>query len=221
MFYQREATSNTEAQKLKVENEGLKQQLSDESQQRKQESSLKEGREAQAGATAEDEIRAENERLKQQLSDESQQRKQAESSLKEECEVKARVIAEEKTRAEKAEKSLEKERVQKADADRKVTELEKGVLLWGARTERWRTGRIQIYFILYGGEFIWDDNIARRMIRFCETNEDLVFNDSLFGRDPWQNVRKGGAILYRYDNTGEMRCLVRKQDESARFDPLP
>ncbi|MCJ1249394.1 hypothetical protein MMC30_006617 [Trapelia coarctata] len=100
-------------------------------------------------------------------------------------------------------------------------EAERSALAWGGRSSAYKTDRVQIHFICYGGEFIWDDSVARRLIQFAVEQRDFSWNDDIFGRDPRPGIQKSGGVIYRYDNTGEVRCLVRKQHEWAKFDPLP
>ena len=104
-------------------------------------------------------------------------------------------------------------------AEAKAT-LERAALAWGARRDAWRNDRVQIYFILYGGVMVWDDNVARRLLEKAEGQNTFEFTDELMGCDPWPGFFKSGSVLYRYHNTGEMRCLVGKQGQQVRFDPL-
>ena len=104
-------------------------------------------------------------------------------------------------------------------AEAKAT-LERAALAWGARQNSWRNDRVQIYFILYGGIMVWDDNVARRLLEKAESQNSFEFTDGLMGCDPWPGVFKSGSVNYRYHNTGEMRCLVGKQGQQVRFDPL-
>lgn len=104
-------------------------------------------------------------------------------------------------------------------AEAKAT-LERAALAWGNRRDSWRNDRVQIYFILYGGVIIWDDNVARRLLEKAEGQSTFEFDDGLMGGDPWPMCLKSGSVLYRHHNTGEMRCLVGKQGQQVRFDPL-
>ncbi|MCJ1317307.1 hypothetical protein MMC15_002630 [Xylographa vitiligo] len=93
-------------------------------------------------------------------------------------------------------------------------------LSWGNRSAAYREGRIEIHFIVYGGALIWDDNVARRLIGYARNNQEWTMTDEEMGRDPWYGTMKAGAVVYRYDNRGEMRCLSARQGDKARFDPL-
>lgn len=99
-------------------------------------------------------------------------------------------------------------------------DLDRAAVSWGGRSPTYRNDRVQIHFICYGGKLIWNENVARRLLSYAENQTDFEWNDPVFEDDPWPGFHKSGAILYRYNNTGEMRCLIRKQHEIARFDPL-
>ena len=88
------------------------------------------------------------------------------------------------------------------------------------RNNAYNNGRVQIHFMFYGGEAFWNDDLARRCIDFAQRQVEFDFNDQFFGRDPWPGTTKSGAILYRYDNTGDMRYIIRRQNEKAKFDWL-
>ncbi len=97
-------------------------------------------------------------------------------------------------------------------------DLDRAAVTWGGRSSAYRNDRVQIHFIEYGGKLIWNDNVARRLISYAETQVDFSWDDPVFDEDPWPGFNKSGSVVYRYNNTGEMRCLVRKQHENARFD---
>lgn len=169
-------------------------------------------------------LKAENARMKQQLSDESRQRdvnsNEELQKLIADNKYRKQQVSDTQTRAEKAESTLEIERAQKAEVDRKVVELENGALKW-ERNEKWRRGRVQIYHILYGGQSVLDDNVAQRMISYAERHETFTFTTNLFGCDPMPGRPKCGAVLYRFDDASIMRCLVGKENQSVRFNGIP
>ena len=101
-----------------------------------------------------------------------------------------------------------------------LTEANSKLLSWGRRQESWRRGRVEIFFIAYGGRLVWDDNVAQRFLGYAERGERFRFEDEQFGGDPWYGVRKSGSIIYRYDRKGEIRHLVGQQGEEHSFDAL-
>jgi hypothetical protein len=108
--------------------------------------------------------------------------------------------------------------VQKKDAELQES---KRRLLPFSRSAAWKRDRVEIFFITYGGRFIWDDRTASRFVDLAYYNQEFGFEDEVFGTDPWQGVNKSGEILYRFDGVGEMRCLVARQHDRVRFDKLP
>jgi len=108
--------------------------------------------------------------------------------------------------------------VQKKDAE--LQEIKRHLLPF-SRPAAWKRDRVEIFFILYGGRPITDDHAANRFVDLAYNNQEFEFNDDVFGTDPWPNFYKSGAILYRYDGVGEMRCLLARQHDRVRFDKLP
>ena len=108
--------------------------------------------------------------------------------------------------------------VQKKDAE--LQEVRRHLMPFN-RSSLWKRDRVEIFFILYGGRFIWDDNAANRFVDLAYSNQEFEFDDPISGQDPWPGYYKSGAILYRYDGVGEMRCLLARQHDKMRFDRLP
>ncbi|TAQ87233.1 hypothetical protein B7494_g4480 [Chlorociboria aeruginascens] len=97
-------------------------------------------------------------------------------------------------------------------------EFQRQLLTWGGRPAGYRRGRMEIHFIEYGGDLIWDEGVASRMLGFAERREPWEVNDPIFNRDPWPGVQKSCSILYRYDGQGEMKCLAGRQYQRVMFD---
>ena len=106
--------------------------------------------------------------------------------------------------------------------DAKKIKLARAALV-STKSSAWKTGRVQIHFIIYGYEYITDDSVARRLISYAENGVEFGWNNGLFYGRPEAGWHKGGAVLYRYNNAGEMKCLMPRQNscggnQTARFD---
>ena len=84
----------------------------------------------------------------------------------------------------------------------------------GNHSSAFMTDRAHIYFICYSGE-----NRLLVGSYISPGPEGLYKSDGILGRDPRPGVQKSGGVIYRY-NTGEIRCLVRKQLDWAKSDPI-
>ena len=104
-----------------------------------------------------------------------------------------------------AENSLQSCQVEKYSLNSQLNDARDSQLSWGRRPSAYREGRIEIHFIVYGGQVIWDDTVARRLIGYARNQQEWTMNDTEMGSDPWYGVRKAGAIVYRYDGRGEVR----------------
>ena len=100
-----------------------------------------------------------------------------------------------------------------------VSNLKRSALTF-PRNSNWKSERVQIYYMAYGGQFSWNDDLARNCIQHAENGWQFSFDNRFFGWDPIPGCHKMGAIVYRYHDSGEMKCLVKREGEAARFDPL-
>lgn len=67
---------------------------------------------------------------------------------------------------------------------------------WVMSRPAYKNDRVQIYFIYYGGKFIWNDDVARGLLFFAENESEFELNDRLFADDPWPGNPKIGLIIY-------------------------
>jgi hypothetical protein len=70
----------------------------------------------------------------------------------------------------------------------------------------------------YAGLFIDDGSVAGRALDYAYNKQSFVFWSNVLGYDPKPGVPKTGMIVYRYDDTGPLRCLVVNDYESKKFE---
>lgn len=82
----------------------------------------------------------------------------------------------------------------------------------------WKQGRIRIHLIVYGAQVIRDSAVAERLMGYATRGERWRVGGDTLGCDPWDGTQKSVAVMYRYDETGHMRCLVGKEYDEILFD---
>ncbi|KAK0515643.1 hypothetical protein JMJ35_001677 [Cladonia borealis] len=92
--------------------------------------------------------------------------------------------------------------------------------LWGNRSSSWRNDKVQFYHIIYHGQTITSDEVAKKFLD-CATAQTTITGwlPGQFGldRDPAPGVSNASYIFYRYNDTGPLRVLR----EGENWDPLP
>ena len=132
-----------------------------------------------------------------------------------------------KSRYIQAQLDLETANAKLSIASSERFKLERAALIL-PRNPGWKTDRVQIYFIIYGGEPITDDRVGRLLRTYAQDGVTFQCDDAVFRRDSSTGHHDSGAVLYRYNNSGEMECLMWRQNTfgghhaspEAKFDPL-
>ena len=95
--------------------------------------------------------------------------------------------------------------------------------LWGNRSSSWRNDQVQIFHILYNGQTITNDTVAKRLLDKARYQESFQWTLPLFelDHDPAYGVVKAAFVFYRYNDTGPLRVLSGYDMQTAKFDPLP
>ena len=97
----------------------------------------------------------------------------------------------------------------------------KRAALWGDKSNAWRNNQVQIYKIIYHGQTITSDEVAKRFLD-CATARSTVTHwlPGQFGldRDPAPGVSNASYIFYRYRDTG--RLMVLREGEMGPFAVL-
>ena len=104
-------------------------------------------------------------------------------------------------------------------AEGKASRVDRNIVPWTAK-EAFKTDRVQIYFVTYGGKIIEDETTGRRLTGYAETHQTFKLTEPPFIDipDPWYGVQKSETIFYRYNNTGPMRCLSAKHGDTMTSD---
>ncbi|MCJ1394184.1 hypothetical protein MMC18_007062 [Xylographa bjoerkii] len=84
---------------------------------------------------------------------------------------------------------------------------------------QWDRSGVNLWLIMWGGEFIWDDNIANKLVDLALGKAWFrAGNDVFNGNDPMPGTRKVMTVIYRYNDEGPYRCLLTREGDNGRFD---
>ena len=78
--------------------------------------------------------------------------------------------------------------------------------------------RVWIMAVVWGNQFIYDENVINRCYQFAHSKQRFQFNNDWFGGDNMPGARKTGLVLYKYDNSGLIRYLYGWEHDTYGFD---